>query len=80
MIKHFGSPPTSDSIPPPLEPRRSNTEANDHLLIRMKRLETPQMRTLTEPLVPSAPPAQTGFSNIEYAAQPTYAPALPGLA
>ena len=80
MIKHFGSPPASDSTPPLLGPRRSSTEAHEHLLIRMKRLERQQLRTLSEPLLPSAPPAQTSFSNLEYLAQPTYDPALPGLA
>ena len=80
MIKHFGRPPPSDTTPPPLEPRMSSIEANEHLLIQMKRLETQQIRTLTEPLIPSVPPAQTGFSNPEYAAQPSYSTVLPGLA
>ena len=79
MIKHFGSPPASDSTPPLLGPRRSSTEAHEHLLIHMKRLERQQLRTLSEPLLPSAPPAQTSFSNLEYLAQPTYDPAMPGL-
>ena len=58
----------------------SGQEAHDNLLIRMKRLEIQQIRTLSEPLLPSAPPAQTGFSNLEYSAQPTYDPTLAGLA
>ena len=80
MIKHFSSPPATDQAPPQLEPRRSNMKATDQLLIRMRRLESQQKRTLSEPLLPSAPPAQTGFSNLEYTIQPAYATASPSLA
>ena len=55
-------------------------KATDQLLIRMRRLESQQKRTLSEPLLPSAPPAQTGFSNLEYTIQPAYATASPSLA
>ena len=80
MIKHFGRPPPTESTPPPLEPRMSTIEANEQLLIRMKRLEAQQLRTLAEPLIPSAPIAQTSFSNPEYSTQLSYATELPSRA
>ena len=49
--------------------RMSTVEANEQLLIRMKRLEAQQIRTLAEPLIPSAPISQTSFSNPEYSTQ-----------
>ena len=69
MIKHFGNPPETET-PPALEPKRSNQAIADQLIIRMKKLETQQRRTLVDPLLPSAPQAETGFSNIEYESQP----------
>ena len=80
MIKHFGRPSPADPTAPPLEPRMSTIEANEQLLIRMKRLEAQKIRSLAEPLIPSAPIAQTSFSNPEYSAQPSYAAALPSIA
>ena len=80
MIKHFGRPPPADATAPPLGPRMSTIETNEQLLVRMKRLETQQIHTLSEPLIPSAPTAQTSFSNPEYSAQPSYAAALPSIA
>ena len=71
MIKHFGNPPATE-IPPQLEPRHSNLEVADQLMIRMRKLETQQRRTLVDPLLPSAPQAETGFSNMEYESQPAY--------
>ena len=71
MIKHFGNPPETEE-PPALEPKRSGQAIADQLVIRMKRLETQQRRTLISPLLPSAPPAETGFSNLEYESQPAY--------
>jgi hypothetical protein len=71
MIKHFGNPPETET-PPALEPKRSNQAIADQLIIRMRKLETQQRRTLVDPLLPSAPPAETGFSNMEYESQPAY--------
>ena len=80
MIKHFGRPPPADPTAPALEPRMSTIEANEQLLIRMKRLEAQQIRTLAEPLIPSALIAQTSFSNPEYSTQLSYATVLPSCA
>ena len=71
MIKHFGNPPATET-PPTLEPKRSNLAIADQLIIRMRKLETQQRRTLVDPLLPSAPQAETGFSNMEYESQPAY--------